>query len=57
MQPIHELINRIRWDSEFAKGSFQLGYYDMTEDRVDPGSISGSELSTEKPANLRTYRC
>jgi uncharacterized protein (UPF0248 family) len=34
MIPIHELLNRIRWDSEFAKGSFQLGYYDRSEDRV-----------------------
>jgi uncharacterized protein (UPF0248 family) len=34
MIPIHELFNRIRWDAEFAKGSFELGYYDRTEDRV-----------------------
>ncbi len=33
MIPIHELLNRIRWDSEFAKGDFELGYYDRTEDR------------------------
>ena len=34
MIPIHELLNRIRWDSEFAKGNFQLGYYDRAEDRI-----------------------
>ena len=34
MIPIHELLNRIRWDPEFAKGSFQLGYYDRAEDRI-----------------------
>ena len=34
MIPIHELLNRIRWDPEFAKGDFQLGYYDRTEDRT-----------------------
>jgi RNA cyclic group end recognition protein len=34
MIPIHELLNRIRWDSEFARGSFQLGYYDRAEDRI-----------------------
>ena len=28
MIPIHELLNRVRWDPEFAKGNFQLGYYD-----------------------------
>ena len=34
MAPIHELLNRIRWDPEFARGSFQLGYYDRAENRV-----------------------
>ena len=34
MIPIHELLNRIRWDPEFVKGNFQLGYYDRAEDRV-----------------------
>ncbi|MGA2657751.1 MAG: DUF504 domain-containing protein [Verrucomicrobiota bacterium] len=34
MIPIHELLNRIRWDPECARGSFQLGYYDRAEDRV-----------------------
>jgi uncharacterized protein (UPF0248 family) len=32
--PIHELLNRIRWDAEFARGDFQLGYYDRAEDRI-----------------------
>ena len=34
MIPIHELLNRIRWDPEFARGDFQLGYYDRAEDRI-----------------------
>ena len=34
MIPIHELLNRIRWDLEFAKGEFLLGYYDRAEDRI-----------------------
>jgi len=34
MIPIHELLNRIRWDQEFAKGEFVLGYYDHVEDRI-----------------------
>ncbi len=28
MIPIHELLNRIRWDSEFADAEFVIGYYD-----------------------------
>ncbi len=34
MTPIHELLNRIRWDPEFAKGDFTLGYFDRVENRV-----------------------
>ncbi len=34
MTPIHELLNRIRWDPEFSKGNFELGYYDRAEDRI-----------------------
>ena len=28
MQPIHELLHRIKWDLEFGKGEFALGYDD-----------------------------
>jgi len=34
MIPIHQSLNRIRWDHEFARGSFQLGFYDRAENRV-----------------------
>ena len=34
MIPIHELLNRVRCDPEFAKGDFHLGYYDRAEDRI-----------------------
>jgi hypothetical protein len=34
MIPIQELLNRIRWDPEFAKGTFELGYYDREENRI-----------------------
>lgn len=32
--PIHELLNRIRWDAEFARGKFELGYFDRVEKRT-----------------------
>jgi uncharacterized protein (UPF0248 family) len=32
--PIHKLLNRLRWDPEFAKGSIELGYYDRAEKRI-----------------------
>jgi uncharacterized protein (UPF0248 family) len=28
MIPIQDLLNRIRWDKEFGKGDFLIGYYD-----------------------------
>lgn len=34
MIPIQELLNRIRWDAEFRKGNFELGYYDRRKDRI-----------------------
>ena len=52
MKPLHELLHRIKWDAEFAKGTFALGYYDRVahQERVvpfdsisiDPGSASFS---------------
>ena len=34
MIPIHELLNRIRWDKEFGRGEFHIGYYDRLEARL-----------------------
>ncbi|MEW5771428.1 MAG: DUF504 domain-containing protein [Pseudomonadota bacterium] len=34
MQPIHELLARIRWDAEFARGRFAIGYWDRVAGQV-----------------------
>ncbi|UCC57307.1 MAG: DUF504 domain-containing protein [Gammaproteobacteria bacterium] len=34
MMPIHELLNRIRWDTKFGQADFEIGYYDRVEDRI-----------------------
>jgi uncharacterized protein (UPF0248 family) len=34
MTPIHDLLNRIRWDKEFAKSNFKIGYYDRVIDTI-----------------------
>jgi len=34
MLPIHHLLNRIRWDREFGKGSFEIGYFDHIEQKI-----------------------
>jgi uncharacterized protein (UPF0248 family) len=34
MQMFQELLSRIRWDEDFAKAEFAIGYYDRVADRV-----------------------
>ncbi|MFQ5937325.1 MAG: DUF504 domain-containing protein, partial [Acidiferrobacterales bacterium] len=34
MTPIQDLLNRIRWDKEFARGNFEIGYYDRIDDKI-----------------------
>lgn len=34
MKPIQDLLNRIRWDKEYAKADFGVGYYDRIEDKL-----------------------
>jgi uncharacterized protein (UPF0248 family) len=41
MIPIRELLDRIRWDPEFAKSEFAIGYYDrrLISSKLDPGEL------------------
>lgn len=34
MISIHKILNRIRWDKEFGKGYFTLGYFDRVENQI-----------------------
>lgn len=34
MEPIHKLLSRIRWDQEFAKGEFKIGYLDNVNPKI-----------------------
>jgi uncharacterized protein (UPF0248 family) len=38
MQPLHQLLNRIKWDRSFGSGHFAIGYLDRVagEERVVP---------------------
>ena len=43
MIPIHDLLNRIRWDKAFGQADFVIGYYDRVAGviiRVPLGDIS-----------------
>jgi uncharacterized protein (UPF0248 family) len=34
MIPIRSLLDRIRWDPEFGRAAFTIGYYDRVEGRI-----------------------
>ena len=34
MQPVHELLNRIHQDKDFAQANFMIGFYDRVEEHV-----------------------
>jgi len=53
MIPIHQLLNRIRWDPEFAKGHFELGYYDRAEDQVILVPLKGVTFPAESPSTFQ----
>jgi uncharacterized protein (UPF0248 family) len=53
MIPIHELLNRIRWDPEFAKGRFELGYYDRTENRIILVPLKELTFPEESPSTFQ----
>ncbi len=34
MIPLHELLNRVRWDEAFGRAEFELGYYDRVTGEI-----------------------
>lgn len=52
MRPLHELLHRIKWDAEFGKGEFALGYYDrvLNEELLVPVSSIVLDTTTDRPA-------
>ncbi len=53
MISIQSLLNRIRWDEEFGKGHFQIGYYDHVSQKIirvsfqEVGFVEGNRFSFE----------
>ena len=52
MQPIQELLHRIKWDAEFGKGEFALGYYDRVarEEKIVP--FASVHLDPQRPSTF-----
>ena len=53
MIPIHEVLNRIRWDTEFARGEFQLGYFDRVDKRIILVPFAEITFSKDDPSAFR----
>lgn len=34
MIPIQDLLNRIRWDKNYAQGDFEIGYHDRIANKI-----------------------
>ena len=53
MMPIEKLLSRIRWDADFARGQFGLGYFDRVEGRVIIVPFQTLEFPPEDPRAFR----
>jgi uncharacterized protein (UPF0248 family) len=49
LQPLQELLHRIRWDAEFGKGEFALGYYDRVVRDTHIVPFASMRLDPERP--------
>ena len=47
MQPLEDLLNRIRWDAEFASGTFALGYVDRIAGREEIVPFSSARFDPQ----------
>jgi uncharacterized protein (UPF0248 family) len=52
MTPIHELLNRIRWDKTFGRGRFEIGYLDRHTQTVHRVALQGISFP---PGERRTF--
>ncbi|NWG32227.1 MAG: DUF504 domain-containing protein [Rhodocyclaceae bacterium] len=52
MQPIHELLARIRWDPEFGRGEFVLGVWDRVAHAIRHVRLADIGRDPDNPALL-----
>jgi len=53
MLPIQKLLSRIRWDADFSRGRFELGYFDRVEGRLILVPFQDVEFPPEDPRAFR----
>ena len=52
MQPIQELLHRIKWDADYGQGEFTLGYYDRVEHEEKIVPFRAISMDPQQPATL-----
>lgn len=52
MLPLQDLLARIKWDADFGKGDFALGYYDRIADQENIVPFGAISLD---PANSKMF--
>jgi uncharacterized protein (UPF0248 family) len=50
MIPIQELLSRIRWDPEFGRGKFVIGYYDRIKAQIVEVPLARIAFDAESPS-------
>jgi len=55
MQPIHTLLNRIRWDPRFRRARLALGYFDRITRRVVVVPFEDVQFPAEAPGCLELH--
>lgn len=52
MQPIEDLLSRIRWDPEFGKGAFALGYIDRVAGTEQVVALRAVRFDAARPGTF-----
>ena len=52
MKPLEELLHRIRWDAEFGKGTFALGYYDRVAHKEHIVGFESVAMDPQRPGTF-----
>jgi uncharacterized protein (UPF0248 family) len=52
MQPLEDLLHRIRWDAEFGKGAFALGYYDRVAQQEQVVPLAAVTIDSSNPGTF-----
>jgi uncharacterized protein (UPF0248 family) len=49
MQPLEDLLHRIRWDAEFGKGAYALGYHDRIAQQEQIVPFASVSFDPQRP--------